>query len=218
MIDFHSHTFFSDGVLVPSELVRRATVKGYRALAVTDHVDGSNIDFVVPRIVKVARALNHTQETIVIPGVEITHTPPALIAGLVTEARQLGAVLVVVHGETIVEPVPPGTNLAAIEAGADILAHPGLLTDEEAKLAAENSIFLEITSRSGHSLTNGHVARLALENGASLVINTDSHSPEDLIDEATARKVLHGAGLNDRQTDHVMTNNEDLLTVLKLRL
>ena len=58
MIDFHTHTIFSDGELVPSELVRRALVNGYEAIALTDHVDSSNIDFVLPRIVKVAEQLN----------------------------------------------------------------------------------------------------------------------------------------------------------------
>ena len=41
---------------------------------------------------------------------------------LAEHARALGAKVVIVHGETIVEPVPRGTNLAAIEAGVDILA------------------------------------------------------------------------------------------------
>ena len=38
MYDFHTHTFLSDGVLSPMELIRRAHVRGYRAMAVTDHV------------------------------------------------------------------------------------------------------------------------------------------------------------------------------------
>ena len=43
MIDLHTHSFFSDGVLSPSELIRRAVVKGYKAIAITDHdsIDGS---------------------------------------------------------------------------------------------------------------------------------------------------------------------------------
>jgi histidinol phosphatase-like PHP family hydrolase len=67
----------------------------------------------------------------------------------------------VVHGETIVEPVLPGTNRAAIAAGVDILAHPGLITKEEAMLAAQKGVLLEITTRRGHSFTNGHVASIA---------------------------------------------------------
>ena len=50
------------------------------------------------------------------------------------------------HGETICEPVAPGTNRAAIEAGVDILAHPGLITEEEARLAASKGVLLEVSS------------------------------------------------------------------------
>ena len=119
MIDLHTHTIFSDGELIPYELVRRAEAIGYQAIAITDHVDFSNIDFVVPSIVKAVKKLKGHAALEVIPGAEITHCPPGLISELVREARALGAKIVVVHGETIVEPVLEGTNRAAIEAGAD---------------------------------------------------------------------------------------------------
>jgi histidinol phosphatase-like PHP family hydrolase len=68
-----------------------------------------------------------------IPGVELTHVAPRRIAPLAQRAKELGAGLVLVHGETISEPVRPGTNRAAVECPAvDILAHPGLITLEEA--------------------------------------------------------------------------------------
>ncbi|MDQ1239777.1 MAG: hypothetical protein QG577_1963 [Thermodesulfobacteriota bacterium] len=211
MIDFHTHTLFSDGVLNPSEMVRRARVKGYRAIALTDHVDGSTLDFVLPRIIKVSRELNHFQPTIVIPGVEITHAPPAQIPDLVEQARKLGARVVLVHGESPVEPVEPGTNRAAIEAGVDILAHPGFINLEEVRWAVRNGVRLEITARSGHSLTNGHVARLARQAGALLVIDTDAHAPGDLITRERAGQILVGAGLDEKQAEEVLANNENLL-------
>ncbi|MDL5503665.1 MAG: PHP domain-containing protein, partial [Candidatus Methanoperedens sp.] len=58
-------------------------------------------------------------------GVEITHVPPAKMPGLVKMARKLGAEVIVVHGETSVEPVPQGTNHSAVSLDIDILAHPG---------------------------------------------------------------------------------------------
>lgn len=195
MIDLHTHTFFSDGVLVASELARRAEAKGLTALGITDHGDLSNIDFIVPRIVAVAEKLNEVMALEVVPGIELTHVPPAHIAEGAALARRLGARIVIVHGETVVEPVAPGTNRAAIEAGVDVLAHPGLITEEEAALAAANGVLLEISARGGHSLTNGHVGKTAMAAGASLVLNTDSHAPGDLIDGAFARKVVVGAGL-----------------------
>ncbi|MBW2171526.1 MAG: histidinol phosphate phosphatase domain-containing protein [Deltaproteobacteria bacterium] len=195
MIDLHTHSIFSDGVLVPSELVRRAEVHGVEAIAITDHADASNLDFIIPRIVAVAEALNDVKHIRVIPGIELTHIPPSHIPSLADQARSLGAKVVVLHGETIVEPVKLGTNRAGLRADIDILAHPGLITDEEAAMAAENGVFLEITARKGHSLTNGHVAKLAKKHGAGLVLNSDAHEPSDLITPKQAEQIALGAGL-----------------------
>ena len=168
MIDLHTHSLFSDGELLPAELIQRASVIGYKAIAITDHVDQSNIDIVIPRIVKALKALKDFVSIIVIPGAEITHVPPALIPSMVKEARQLGAKIVVVHGETIAEPVAEGTNRAAIEAGADIVSHPGIISTEDLLLAKEKGVALEITSRKGHSLSNGHVPKEAIKFGVPL--------------------------------------------------
>ena len=211
MIDLHTHSFFSDGVLIPSELVRRFESLGYSAVAITDHADSANLDFIIPRMIKLASCLNAVQSVTVIPGIELTHVPPASIATLVREARKLGAALVVIHGETVVEPVAPGTNRAGIESGADILAHPGLISDEDAALAAQKGTLLEITSRSGHSLTNGHVAKAAAKAGAGLVLDSDTHSPENMMTEGFARRVIEGAGLPAEAFAVVMSNARRLL-------
>jgi len=116
----------------------------------------------------------------------------------------------VVHGETLAEPVAPGTNRAALEADINILAHPGLITREEAALAQEKGIFLEISARKGHCLANGHVAKIARETGASLILNTDSHSPGDLIARQQGERLLMGAGLSAAATQTMFTNAETL--------
>ena len=211
MIDLHTHSLFSDGELIPSELVRRFEFIGYAAVAITDHSDSSNLDFIIPRIIQAADELNKTQSVVVIPGVELTHIPPNLIGSLVAKARKLGAKLVVIHGETITEPVAPGTNRAGLEAGADILAHPGLINDEDANFAAEKGVMLEITGRAGHSLTNGHVARKAEKAGARLILNSDAHSPGNLMTEGFARKVVEGAGLPPGSFDALLSNARRLL-------
>ncbi|MBI4746751.1 MAG: histidinol phosphate phosphatase domain-containing protein [Deltaproteobacteria bacterium] len=211
MIDMHTHSLFSDGELIPSELVRRAVVKGYRAIAITDHGDLSNIDLIVPGIAKVSAELSRAWGIKVIPGVELTHVPPADIADLAKEARVLGARLVLCHGETIVEPVQPGTNSAALNSDIDILTHPGLITMEDAKLAARKGIYLEITARNGHSLTNGHVAKTALAAGAKLLVNTDAHSPGDLKTKEEAEKIALGAGLTADDFNKITRNAEELV-------
>ena len=218
IIDLHTHTFFSDGALIPSELVQRVGVAGYAAIAITDHADSSNLEHLVASMVRVAEDLNKTQSVTVIPGVELTHVPPERMASLVKKSRDLGARVVVIHGETIVEPVAPGTNRAGLDAGADIIAHPGLLSVEEGRLAAQKGIFLEITGRKGHSLTNGHVARLALETGASLVLNSDGHAPGDFLSEALAPKIVQGAGLPPDAFTALQANARLLLNRLGYRL
>jgi len=197
-IDLHTHTFYSDGVLLPSEQLRRAVVKGYGAIAITDHADASNVEELLTALFRFADQQPDDFDLVFIPGVELTHVAPRSIAPLARRAKELGAGLVVVHGETIVEPVAPGTNAASVACpDVDILAHPGLMTAEQAALAAANGVYLELTSRGGHSLSNGHVARVARETGASLVLNTDAHYPRDLIDQDFARQVAASAGLND---------------------
>lgn len=214
MIDFHSHSFFSDGELGPSELVRRAEDAGYKAIGITDHGDSSNIDIIIPNIVKACKEINGEWKIRALPGIELTHVPPRLIPDMVEKARALGASLVVVHGETITEPVCPGTNRAAIDAGADILAHPGLISEEDMELAAENSVYIEISGRKGHSLTNGHVANLARKAKAKMVINSDTHGPGDLLSADFARKVALGAGLTEAEYNQAIKNSEELLKKL----
>jgi histidinol phosphatase-like PHP family hydrolase len=207
-IELHSHTFFSDGDLLPSELVRRAIVCGFEALAIADHADASNLEQVISRIRGFIREQGSGFDLTIIPALELTHIPPAQIAGLAHRAKELGAGLVVVHGETIVEPVAPGTNRAAVECpDVDILAHPGLITEEEAELAVRHGVHLELTGRRGHSLTNGHVAQIARRAGALLVVNNDAHSPDDLIDLETARRVARGAGLTEEEVEAATVTN-----------
>ena len=129
-------------------------------------------------------------------GVELTHCPPRSIARLAAQAKRAGAKVVVIHGETLVEPVPPGTNRAGVECpDVDVLGHPGLLTEEEAHLARENNVFLEITSRRGHCLGNGNTVVLGRAAGASFLVNSDTHAPGDLHTESFVRTVALGAGL-----------------------
>jgi histidinol phosphatase-like PHP family hydrolase len=211
MIDLHTHSLLSDGELLPAELLRRAEAIGYEAIAITDHVDESNYDFVISRIIKACQHVSTKNRMQAIPGAEFTHVNPDDIPLLVKEARVLGARIIVIHGETIVEPVRPDTNRKAIESQVDILAHPGLITEEEVLLAKKNNVFLEVSARKGHCLTNGHVARLAKSCGASLILNTDAHAPSDLLTDEQAKKIVHGSGLNQDDFDNLLNNSRIII-------
>ena len=211
MIDLHTHSIFSDGELIPSELAQRAYAAGYEAIAITDHADHSNLDFIIPRIIKVCLKITEKGNITVFPGIELTHVDPSDIADLAKQARELGAKIIVVHGQTLVEPVPLGTNKAALQADIDILAHPGLITEEEAKMAAARGIYLEITTRKGHSLSNGHVAQMARKFKVKLVLDNDAHSPADFAGKKMATNIALGAGLTADEIAAMFANSQNLV-------
>jgi len=206
--DFHTHTFLSDGVLSPIELIRRAHVRGYSAIAITDHAGIGNLEMVLKVLVADCKLASSRWDILALPGVELTHVPKEDIDMVAREAKALGAKLVVVHGETITEPVEPGTNLYAVRSKyVDVLAHPGLISEEAATLAARNGIYLEVSARKGHGLANGHVVSMALKVGAELILDSDAHEPQDLLTRETALKVALGAGLSEEDAYGLLEKN-----------
>ena len=172
----------------------------------------------IPRLVKACSVLNKHWDIYSMPGAEITHAPLGEIAPLVRYARRLGAMVVVVHGETISEPVIKGTNACAIDAGCDILAHPGLITAKDAKLAKKNGTFLEITSRKSHMGSNRHVVNTARSAGAGLILNNDAHMGDNLISKEEALRLLSGLGCNKVEIGYIFRNSEYIVeSVQKVR-
>ncbi len=198
-------------MLIPAEVTRTAQVQGYLGIAITDHVDSSNIDSVLKSNLKFKDTFNKSSDDFkVIVGVEITHVNPKDIAFLTNYARDNGADIVVVHGESISEPVWPGTNRAAIDACVDILAHPGLISYEDVEIATDNNVYLEITTRKSHSYTNAHVANMARKSGAKMVIDNDAHIPSDFIGYEKAYKIMLGAGISDEEIKEIIDNNKNI--------
>ncbi|NLZ30318.1 MAG: histidinol phosphate phosphatase domain-containing protein [Methanomicrobiales archaeon] len=205
MYDLHTHTLLSDGELLPTELVRRAAILGYDTIAITDHADASNLAHLVEAIGEVRESAQRYGVDLLV-GVELTHIPPSLIPTLARDAKRRGADIVVVHGETVMEPVAPGTNRAACTCEyVDVLGHPGLISIEDATSAAERGVALEITSRGGHNRTNGHVVRVAREAGCHLVVNSDTHAPSDLMSREARWAVAIGAGLTEAESQEVLS-------------
>ncbi|MFH1715117.1 MAG: histidinol phosphate phosphatase domain-containing protein [Elusimicrobiota bacterium] len=217
MIDLHTHTFLSDGVLGVSELVYRAKLAGYDAIAITDHADESNIEFVLKALKKAAPNLSKAYGIDVYYGVELTYVPPVMIGKLVKKARANGAQLVVVHGETVAENVPPGTNESAIKAKVDILAHPGNITKELVEYAKKNGVCLEITTRRGHKETNKRVFELAKAVGAKLVMNNDAHGPADILNKDGIKKVLIDTGISIKDYEEMVNNAKEILSNINKR-
>jgi putative hydrolase len=220
LYDFHSHTFHSDGVLSTLELIRRASVQGYSAIGITDHTGPGSLARIIKEVSEDCALARSQWDILAIPGVELTHLPIGSIDDVARKAKELGARLVVVHGESPVEPVEEGTNLAAAKSRyVDILAHPGHMTMEVAELAAENGVFIEITSRRGHSITNSHVASVAIKAKALMLLNSDAHDEDDLLSDEMTEEVLRQAGISSRKLKQVLESNplELLQRVKRLR-
>jgi putative hydrolase len=207
--DFHMHSVLSDGCLIPSEIVRRVEVKGTAAIAITDHADFSNVDNILDSLKRFIDEEGASLKVKVFPGIEMTHIPLDVMPRLAEYARVKGARIIVAHGETPVEPVIPGTNkvAAGLKGLVDIIAHPGYIKDADAELAAKNGIYLEITSRRGHKKGNVHVANVARHVGAKLLVNTDSHNPEDFLTQRQAYSIAKLAGLTDEEARTALIDN-----------
>ncbi len=203
-IDFHSHSYLSDGVTSPTDMWNEAEVLLHRALALTDHVSAEDPKPLLDRLRAEASVWDGSRFVPLI-GVELTKLPARRIADAAKAARRAGAEIVIVHGETLLEHVPAGTNHAAVEcAEVDVLAHPGILDAADAELARAHSVALELSGRPGHALGNGGVVRRALEAGAELVVDSDAHRPEDLIPVELARRIARGAGVPDDRIERVV--------------
>lgn len=208
LCDFHTHTFLGDGVLAPIELIRRAIVAGYDALGISEHCGRGAMQRLLAEVRADCELARERWGFLALPGIELTHVPAAAVSDLAAEARSLGAAFVIVHGESPVEPVEAGTNLAAASCpDVDILAHPGLLDEEAAAAAAANGVFLEVTAKFGHNMGNGRVVEVARKAGARLLLGSDAHEPGHLLSQEHARTVLLGAGLSLEEAQQVMLVN-----------
>jgi len=212
MFDLHTHSLLSDGALLPSEIAVRYAALGYKTIAITDHADYSNIEQIIVSILKFTEHWPKKAKIKVLPGIELTHLPPEQFKPLAKYARGKGIKVIIAHGETLAEPVIKGTNIAALESDIDILAHPGLITDEEVKLAKKRGIFLEITSRRGHCDTNAHVVEAALKLGARLILNNDSHQPEDIIAQEKLINIARKCGLKPKEINRIIQDTNKFLS------
>ncbi|MDP3041806.1 MAG: histidinol phosphate phosphatase domain-containing protein [Candidatus Omnitrophota bacterium] len=216
MYNLHAHTFLSDGALLPSEVAVRYLDKGYTVIAITDHADYSNIKQIAKSVVEFCRRWPKNSGIKVLPGIELTHLPPEQFKPLASLARKEGIKIIIAHGETPVEPVAKDTNRLSLLADIDILAHPGLISDSDTQLASQRGIFLEITSRRGHNQANAHVIKQARKFGAKLILNNDSHTPEDIITPEQLIQVGLDSGLTPGEIDTVYEDVKKFLNKKKL--
>lgn len=181
--------------MAPAEAVRMAKLAGLRAVTFTERVDAATMHPVLNQLAPVARSLSLYAGIDVIAGCELAYMPSALLPDAIAEARAAGAQFVAVLGQYLSGHVEEGTNLAAIEGGCDLLSSPGLITEEEAVLAAEKNCMLDVTAYSPHALANGHVVRMSRATGARIAVTGGVHEAIAFISADLRRAVGIGAGM-----------------------
>ena len=200
LIDLHSHSTLSDGTLSIEEMVAAAERRGYEAFAMTDHARGGDVAYrdVVAEVRTQIDRLRPETRIRLFAGVELTDFEPELIPQVAVEVRRYGAQVVVVHGECLSLSVAPGTNAAAVRCSAvDILAHPGLISEQDADEAARYGIYLELSARQGANWSNGHVYKMARIAGAPIIVNSDAHDEAGLLSAPKAEALVRGAGASE---------------------
>lgn len=217
MIDVHVH-ISPDGLaqgLLPAEALRLAALRGLRAVGLVVRSDGST-KLPLRRLSTRVRDLGLYLNMEACVGVELVHVPPALLPGAVADARKAGAELVLVHGESPADTVAEGTNVAAVEAGADILAHPGLIDDQTAAYAAEKGVALELSACPRHCLTNAHVADMARRHGCLLAPGGNARTPEEFLRLPSWDTVCRGAAFSSDQIARFRNNVSTLIKRLMM--
>jgi histidinol phosphatase-like PHP family hydrolase len=200
LIDLHSHSTLSDGTLSIEEMVSAAERRGYEAFAITDHAHADDPAYrdVVLEVRSHVERLKPETRMALFAGVELTDFAPEDIPRAAEETRRRGAQVVVVHGECLSLAVAEGTNAAAVRArGVDILAHPGLLEEQDAEEAARRGVYLEISARQGANWANGHVYKTARKAGAAIVVDSDAHDEAGLLSVPKQEALLRGAGASE---------------------
>ena len=208
MFDFHIHVAVSGGLL-PAEAMLLARNAGFIAVGLVVRADQATLPVLLPGLADMVKNASLYAGIEAFAGVELIHVPPALLPDAVAKARELGAALVLGHGEGIpcsaTDTAERGGNLAAIEAGVDILARPGLIPAEDAARAAERGVLLELSLAPRHSLANGHVALMAARHGCGVIIGGNFGKAADFVSPQATRALYRaaaaGAGISPHTTE-----------------
>ncbi len=102
-------------------------------------------------------------------GYKISHIPPALIPQYAEKMRALGFDFIAVHGENVYDIIEQGTNLAALNADADILLNPGIVDKNLLAYAQEKNTFLEFNVNPLYASANSLLAEAAKDDAIKLI-------------------------------------------------
>jgi DNA polymerase (family 10) len=201
--DLHMHSTWSDGKASIREMAEAARARGYEYIAITDHsaylgiTRGLDADRLRAQAAEIA-ALNDEYRAAGVPfrvlrGVEVDITPDGGLALPDDVLAELEIVVASPHA-SLRQPPPQATErlLRAIRnPHVDVIGHPtgrllnsreGAEVDLDAigRAAAETGTLLEVNSGPDRLDLDAAAVRRVLELGAQVVINSDSHHPDNL--------------------------------------
>lgn len=228
--DLHAHTNLTDGVNTLEEMAAAASSRGYAYLGISDHspslrVTGGLTEENLRIHVAHIRALSGRSAGIkLLAGTECDILADGTLDYPDDVLKDLDYVIASIHsGFRMSEEAMTKRVIRAMEnPHMDILAHPtarkigqrepiSLDMERVMEVAADTGTVLEVNAYPDRTDLSGAHARLAKEKGAKLIVDTDSHSTEQLgfmrLGVGTARRGWLGRG------DVVNTKSyEDLLS------
>ena len=198
--ELHAHTVASDGAWSIEQYARFAADRGFHTVAVTDHSKGqaqangltaARLEKHIEAIREVAAKLEGTIR--VLAGSEVDILTDGSLDYPDSLLKELDVVVASPHAALTQEPAKATERLlkAIDNPWITILGHPtgrlvgrrpGLSPDMSrvVRAAAERGIALEINANSHRLDLRDTHARMALEAGCTLAINTDAHSHVDM--------------------------------------
>ncbi len=197
--DLHTHTVWSDGRDTTETVIRSARALGYRYLAITDHSPTSqasrtlSIEGIAQQAKEIDRLRGAYPEITILHGCEVDILPDGTLDLPDAVMAGLDIVLASLHDAA---GHPPERLLdrylaAMAHPSISVVTHPANRTPGRANgyaldwdrfftAARETGTAVEIDGAPGHLDLDGHLARQAVETGATVVIDSDGHFAERL--------------------------------------
>jgi DNA polymerase (family 10) len=195
--DLHTHTDWSDGKHSIAEMLDAAAAFGHDYYAVTDHATGPGIvggvglseEELLEQVTEV-RAAAEDVDLEVFTGVEANLDREGGLNVGDDALDELDVVVASPHAaldgdgtDRIVAAIEhPGTDVVGHPTGRTLNQRPGLTLDFETvgKAAAEHGVALEVNSYPPRLDLRGAAVKTVLEQGATVVVDTDAHAPVHL--------------------------------------
>jgi DNA polymerase (family 10) len=216
--DLHLHTEWSDGGFTIGEMAEAAAEFGHDYICVSDHATGPGMvggvgldDEELREQLAEIRELEADLPVTVFAGVEANVAADGEISVADDLLAELDCVVASPHSKLegdgtdrlVAAAEHPSVDILGHPSGRMIHQRPGLELDIDvvARAAAENDTALEVNSNPHRLDLWGSAVKQAVEEGATIAIDTDAHSPPEY---ANVRYGVHTARRGWAETDDIL--------------